>query len=70
MRFYAEKDGDPGRMAYYVVDRYADPLSEQRATDCNNMAEARKLAKAWNTTPPWPAWDTIQEARDHKLTER
>jgi hypothetical protein len=64
MRFYAESDGDPNRMFYYVCDKCADPLSETRRTDCKTMAKARKLAKKWNAAPPWPAWDTIQAKRD------
>lgn len=63
-RFYAESDGGPGRRTFYVVDRYADPLSDNRRTDCESMGEARKLALTWNASPPWPVWDDIQAARD------
>jgi len=68
-RFYHESDGGgigggPGYRCHYVVDRYANPLSNQRRTDVGSRGEARKLAKAWNQNPPWSAWDDIQEARD------
>lgn len=65
-RFYAESDGGPGHMSHYVVDRYADPIGDNHRTDCNTCREARALARQWNEVPPWPAWDTIQEARDSK----
>jgi len=69
LRFYAESDGDPGRMSYYVVDSYADPLGDHRRTDCASRGEARKLAREFNANPPWPAWDTIQEARDKEKVD-
>jgi hypothetical protein len=69
-RFYAESDGDPGRMSYYVVDRYGDPLGESGRTDCRSMREARQLAVQWNAAPPWPAWDTLQAGWDADLAGR
>lgn len=68
-RFYAESDGGGvgdghGTKAHYVVDRYADPLGDQRRTDCESRIAARNLAQDWNTQSPWPAWDDIQAARD------
>lgn len=62
-RFYPESDGEP--RSHYVVDRYADPTGDRRCTDVANRKTSRDLAEQWNATPPWPAWDTIQEARDH-----
>lgn len=68
-RFYAESDGGgihkTGYQTFYVVDRYADPLGNQRRTDCASMGEAGKLARQWNAAPPWPAWDDIQAKRDN-----
>jgi hypothetical protein len=63
-RFYYESDGGPGRKSHYVVDRYADPGSEQGRTDFDTRREARKKAREWNENPPWPVWDTIQAERD------
>jgi len=51
-------------MCYYVVDTYDDPLGERSPVECASMRAARKLACEFNANPPWPAWDTIQEARD------
>jgi hypothetical protein len=64
-RFYAERDGGPGPLWAYVVDRYADPLGEQRRTDCPSWRAARQLARQFNAQPPWPPWDTLQAARDN-----
>ena len=47
-RFYAESDGGPGRVSHYVVDRYGDPLGDQRRTDCESRREARQLAQQYN----------------------
>ena len=63
-RFYPESDGDPGRRTHYVIDRYADPMSDRRRTDCQSHGDAMKLARGWNLLPPWPVWDTIQAERD------
>lgn len=63
-RFYAERDGGPGRMSNYVIDRYADPMGPRGRTDCETHAEALKLARNWNAMPPWPVWDTIAAERD------
>jgi ribosomal protein L39E len=63
-RFYYESDGGPGLKTHYVVDRYADPMSDQRRTDVKTRREGRKLAKQYNANPPWPVWDTIQAERD------
>ncbi len=63
-RFYAESDGVPNDMHYYVVDKYADPVSIQRRTDCESMREARKLARLYNENSPWPIWDVVQAKRD------
>ena len=64
MRFYAESDGDDGNRRFYVVDTYANPLDDNRRTDCNSRRNARKLAAMWNDRPPWSAWDAIQAQRD------
>lgn len=74
-RFYYEQDGDARKNScansHYVVDRYADPCSDQARTDVefqfNGAAMARagrKLAAEWNENPPWEPWDTIQAERD------
>jgi len=68
-RFYYESDGcgtydRAGRKCHYVVDRFADPLGDQRRTDVESRAKGRKLARKWNARPPWPPWDTIQAERE------
>lgn len=74
-RFYYEQDGDAKKNssanAHYVVDRYANPMSDQRRTDIPHQfsgaamrAAGLKLAAKWNDDPPWPVWDTIQYERD------
>lgn len=74
-RFYYEQDGDAPKgsnaNSHYVVDPYADPLSEQARTDVpkqgSGAATARKgrqMAKEFNERPPWPPWDTIAAERD------
>lgn len=63
-RFYHESDGGPGHKFHYVVDRYADPLGDQRRTDVESRGDGLRLAREWNTKPPWPAWDDIQARRD------
>ena len=64
-RFYYESDGGglgkTGNRTHYVIDRYANPLSDNRRTDCDSR---RKLAREYNESPPWPAWDDIQATRD------
>lgn len=69
MRFYAESDGDIGNRTFYVVDKYADPISDQSRTDCESMRAARALARDWNANPPWPVWDTIQAERDNYVEQ-
>ncbi len=65
-RFYHESDGArDGYRCHYVVDRYADPLGDQRRTDVGSRGEGRWLAREWNINPPWPPWDDIQAARDN-----
>lgn len=68
VRFYYESDGNLGNKTYYVVDAYADPLGDQKRTDCDSRGDARSLARCWNESPPWPPWDIIQAERDRYLT--
>jgi len=63
-RFYSESDGDPPNVAFYVVDRYGDPLGEQRTTLCKTRREASLLAMKWCKDAPWTPWDLIQAERD------
>jgi len=74
-RFYYEQDGDAPKNslanAHYVIDRYADPFSDQARTDIPLLAsgammarEGRRVAAQMNEKPPWPVWDTIQAERD------
>lgn len=67
-RFYYESDGGglgkTGRRTHYVVDRYADPLSDEKRTDCESRSGALKLTAQFNENPPWPVWDTVQAERD------
>ena len=63
-RFYYESDGDPGRRTHYVVDHYADPMSDQGRTDCSSKAEAQRVSREFNVNPPWPIWDLIQQQSD------
>jgi hypothetical protein len=70
-RFYHESDGyKPGYRTHYVVDRYANPLGNQRRTDVGSRGEGRKLAREWNLNPPWPPWDDIQADRDQNTKRK
>ena len=63
-RFHYESDGGPGYVTHYVVDRFADPLGENRRTDFESRREALVAAREMNANPPWAIWDTIQAARE------
>lgn len=60
MRFYHESDNG----SHYVVDKYANPLGDDRRTDVESRREGRRLAREWNEKPPRPPWDDIQAERD------